>query len=90
MNKLRQILIDHLRDQGMTDDHIASYLKALKELVDSEPGIETDKLNQKLHSLGWNEVSINYHFLQIALACFEEDSGIRPHSSLNHRPPEAA
>ena len=56
MNNLKQILIDHLRNQRMTDDHIASYLKALRDLVDNEPGIVTDKLNQRLHSLGWNEM----------------------------------
>ena len=72
MNNLRQILIDHLRGAGMPDEHIASYLKTLEKLVSSEPGIEASKLNEKLHFLGWNEVSINYHFLQIALACFEE------------------
>ena len=72
MSQLKQMLMNRLRARGMPDDHIASYLKTLEKLVKSEPGIETFRLNQKLHSLGWNEFSIDYHLLQIAIACFEE------------------
>ena len=74
MSNLRKILIDHLRGEGMPDEHIVSYLKILEKLVTSEPGIEAPKLNEKLHSLGWNEVNIDYHFLQIAIAYLEEKS----------------
>jgi hypothetical protein len=28
----------------------------------------------KLHSLGWDEVAIDYHSLQIAIACIEADT----------------
>lgn len=40
----------------------------------SEPSIEPAQANQKLNSLGWNEVAIDYHSLQIAIACLEADT----------------
>jgi hypothetical protein len=52
---------------------IPAYLKALASIVASEPGIELASLNQKLHSLGWDEVDIDYHCLQIAIACHESE-----------------
>jgi hypothetical protein len=49
------------------------HLKLLASIVASEPGIELASLNQKLHSLGWDEVDIDYHCLQIAIACHESE-----------------
>jgi hypothetical protein len=53
---------------------IPAYLKALTSLTSSEPGIEPAQANQKLNSLGWDEVTIDYHCLQIAIACLEADT----------------
>jgi hypothetical protein len=52
---------------------IPAFLKALTNLISSEPTIEPAQANQKLNSLGWNEVAIDYHCLQIAIACLETD-----------------
>jgi hypothetical protein len=73
MDELRQMLTNHLRGRGLPGDHITSYLKSLEKLIESEPGIEPAQLNQKLHALGWDEVTLDYHHLQIAIACFEND-----------------
>jgi hypothetical protein len=43
-------------------------------LISSEPGIDPAQANQKLHSLGWDEVLIDYHCLQIAIACLEAET----------------
>ena len=71
MDDLKPLLIDRLKSQGMDPSLIPSFLKALTSIISSEPGIEFAKVNQKLHALGWNEVSIDYHSLQIAIACLE-------------------
>jgi len=73
MDELKQMLTDHLRSQGLTDKHIVSYLKSLETLIESEPGIDPAQLNQRLHSLGWDEVTLDYHYLQMAIASFEAD-----------------
>jgi len=48
---------------------IPFFLKALASIMVSDPGIDPAQLNQKLNALGWNEVTIDDHSLQIALAC---------------------
>jgi hypothetical protein len=50
------------------------FLKALTSLISSEPGIDPARANQKMHSLGWDEVVVDYHCLQIAIACHEAES----------------
>jgi hypothetical protein len=52
---------------------IRAYLKALTSIISSEPGIYPAQANLKLNSLGWNEVAIDYHYLQIAIACLEHE-----------------
>jgi hypothetical protein len=73
MNHLRQILIDRLRAHGIADGHLTFYLKSLEMLIDSEPGIGPVQLTRKLHALGWDEISWDYHYFQIALACFDKN-----------------
>jgi hypothetical protein len=52
---------------------IPAFLKALTSIISLEPGGDLVQGNQKLHALGWIEVSVDYHSLEIAMACFLED-----------------
>ena len=61
MDDLKLLLIDRLKSQGMDPSLISAFLKALANLISSEPGIESAVANQKMHSLGWNEVTVDYH-----------------------------
>jgi hypothetical protein len=74
MENLKLLLIDRLKSKGMDPNLIPAYLKALTSLISSEPGIDPAQANQKLHSLGWDEVVIDYHCLQIAIACLETET----------------
>ena len=69
MDDLKPLLIDRLKSQGMDPSLIPAFLKALTSIISSEPGIEMAQVNQKLNLLGWDEVTIDYHSLQIAIAC---------------------
>jgi hypothetical protein len=71
MDDLKLLLFDRLRAKGMDPGLIPAYLKALSAIISSEPGIDAVQANQKLSALGWDEVAIDYHCLQIALACHE-------------------
>ncbi|MCU0558936.1 MAG: hypothetical protein MUD16_01925 [Desulfobacterales bacterium] len=73
MEDLKLLLIDRLKSKGMDPALIPAYLKALASLIASEPGIEPASANRKLRSLGWDEVEIDYHCLQIAIACQESE-----------------
>jgi hypothetical protein len=74
MEDLKLLLIDRLKSKGMDTALIPAFLKPLTSLISSEPGIEPAVANQKMHSLGWNEVTVDYHCLQIAIACLEADT----------------
>jgi hypothetical protein len=77
MDDLKLLLIDRLKSKGIDPSLIPAYLKALTSLVSSEPGIELVLINQKMHSLGWNEVVIDYHCLQIVIACLETETKVK-------------
>jgi len=74
MEDLKLLLIDRLKSKGMDPSLIPAFLKALTNLISSEPSIEPAQANKKLQSLGWDEVAIDYHSLQIAIACIEADT----------------
>jgi hypothetical protein len=75
MENLKPLLINRLKSKGMDPALIPRYLKALATLLSTDPGIDADQANRKLKALGWNEVAIDYHSLQIALACLEQEKG---------------
>jgi hypothetical protein len=74
MEDLKLLLIDRLKSKGIDPSLIPAFLKALTSLISSEPGIDPAVANQKMHSLGWNEVVVDYHCLQIAIASLEADT----------------
>ena len=74
MEDLKLILIDRLKSKGMDPALIPAFLKAFTSFISSEPGIDLAQVNRKMHSLGWNEVAIDYHCLQIAIAFLEADT----------------
>jgi len=74
MEDLKLLLIDRLKSKGVDPALIPAFLKALTSLISSDPGIEPAVASQKMHSLGWDEVAVDYHCLQIAIACLEAET----------------
>lgn len=71
MADLKQILLVRLVKGGADPSSLSSILKALSKLLSSDPDIDPAAANERLHYLGWHEVEVDYHTLQLALACFE-------------------
>lgn len=74
LDDLKLLLIDRLISKGLHPSLIPGFLKALTGLISSEPGLEHAQMHQRLQSLGWNEAAIDYHSLQIAIACLETET----------------
>jgi hypothetical protein len=74
MEDLKLLLVDRFKSKGIDPALIPAFLKALTSLISSEPGIEPAQAAQRMHSLGWDEVAVDYHCLQIAIACLEADT----------------
>jgi hypothetical protein len=77
MDEFKQILLDRLVKGGADPSSLSSILKALSKLLSSNPDIDPAAANERLHYLGWHEVEVDYHILQLALACFEMEGGHR-------------
>ena len=77
MEDLKLLLIDRLKFKGLDPSLIPAFLKVLMSLISSEPRLEPSQINHRLQSLGWDEAAIDYHSLQIAIACFEAEAKTR-------------
>jgi hypothetical protein len=88
MDEFKQILLDRLVKAGADPSSLGGVLKALSKLVCSDPDIDPAAANERLHYLGWPEVEVDYHTLQLALACLELEAGKRPSpiNGLDRRP----
>jgi len=71
MADLKLLLIDQLKSKGIDPALIPAFVRALTSIIISEPDLDVVQANQKLNALGWNEVSIDYHSLEIAVAYLE-------------------
>lgn len=78
MDNVNQVLIDRLVQKGADASLVDSLLKTLSKILAGDPTIDPDAATQRLHYLGWQEVQVDYHTLQLALAHFEASSGNVP------------
>jgi hypothetical protein len=75
MEDFKQVLLDRLMKQGADPSSLGSILKALAKILSQDPDVDPAAANEKLRYLGWPEVRVDYHILQLALACFELQTG---------------
>ncbi len=87
MDTVNQVLIDRLLQRGADASLVDSLLRALSKILAEDPTMDPDAATNRLHYLGWPEIQIDYHTLQLALAHFE--SRQRPRSVHRGRNPPA-
>jgi hypothetical protein len=75
MEDFKQVLLDRLVQKGADPSSLGSILKALSKILSEDPGVDPGAANERLRYLGWQEVQVDYHILQMALACFELQDG---------------
>ena len=68
---IHQILLERLQQQGVNTEEAPALLRDLSKILESNPGIDPAAASSKLHLLGWNGVTLDYHSLQLALAFME-------------------
>jgi len=78
MENLRQVLVDRLVKKGADSSSLPGILRCLAKILSADPEINPTSANEKLCYLGWQEVKVDYHLLQLALACFESEYGVDP------------
>ena len=78
ISRFKQLLVDRLEAKGIEKITIPSFIRSMRICFAIDPKINHLKANRQLQFLGWNDIEVDYHTLQIAIACFEaEDIIIR-------------
>ena len=72
-SNLKQELFHRLEVKGMEKDIIPSYIRSMKLCFFINPTTNHLQVDKELQFLGWNDFELDYHTLQLAIACFETD-----------------
>ena len=73
LSQLTQILVERLEKKEMEPGLIPGFIRDLANTVLVDPHISHFQANKQLHFLGWDDVELDYHTLQLAIACFEAE-----------------
>ena len=76
MDNLSQLtlnLIERLEKRGIEQSMMSGFLRSLVHTIFLDPTMNHVQVNRKLHLLGWDGFELDYHTLQLAIACFEAE-----------------
>ena len=73
LNQLTQILIARLKKKGMEPSIIHGFIRNLANTILPNPNISLLQVNKRLHLLGRDSFQLDYHTLELAIACFEAE-----------------
>ena len=73
MNQIKEILLDRLEKKGLDPNYIPGFIRSLANSICRDPDMSLTQLNQRLHYLGWNGIDLDYHTLQLTIACIETE-----------------
>ena len=71
LNEYKKVLIRRLRKKGMRKNEIPGFVWALKSCLLDKPDMNYLQVNKRLQYLGWKDFVLDYHTMQLAIACFE-------------------
>jgi len=70
---IEETLINELKGKGIENNIIPRFIKDLAYFFQIDPSVSLSDVNDRLHFLGWEDVELDYHTLQLAIAFFERD-----------------
>ena len=72
MDEVIKVLIERLVGKGMKIDTIPAYVRDLSNTIEALSDSNLDELNRKMELLGWNEIHLDDHTLQLILVSLDE------------------
>ena len=72
MAEVVKVLIERLVGMGMKKEAIPAYVRDLSNTIAALNDANLDELNRKMELLGWNEVHLDDHTLQLILVSLDE------------------
>ena len=70
---IEKTLINELKGKGIENNIIPRFIKDMAYSFQIDPSVSLSDVNDRLHFLGWEEVELDYHTLQLAIASFERN-----------------
>lgn len=74
MEELIKILIKRLEEKGIGTSIIHGFIRDLTNAILVTPHMNLLQVNKQLRFLGWDSFELDYHTLELAIACFEAGS----------------
>ena len=71
-------LINEVHGKGINDETIPRFIKDLAYSYEINPSFNLSEINDRLHYLGWDDIELDYHTLQLAIASFERNQSALP------------
>ena len=74
MSLLCELLTRKLEQNGVDPAVIPGFVRSLARSVATDRPLCVHQVKQRMQYLGWDGWELDYHALQLALACFEEEN----------------
>lgn len=71
MTLVDEILMSRLEENGVETDLIPGFIRSLANAYLVNPGMSPVQANKRLKYLGWDDIEVDYHTMQLALVSLE-------------------
>ena len=66
--QLKTILLQRLENKGISHEAIPGFIRNLTHIFAAYPFISLCEVNRIMHFLGWDDIELDYHTLQLFIA----------------------
>ena len=73
MKQIKEILFRRLEKNGVDFNFMPGFIRSLVNSCSNDPEMNLSQINRQLNYLGWNGIELDYHTLQLAIACLEDE-----------------
>ena len=73
MKQIKEILFQRLEKNGVDFNFMPGFIRSLVNSYSSDPDMNLSQINRRLCYLGWHGIELDYHTLQLAIACLEAE-----------------
>jgi hypothetical protein len=73
MKPIKEILFQRLEKNGVDVNFIPGFIRSLVNSCRNDPAMNLSQIKWRLRYLGWHGIELDYHTLQLAIACLENE-----------------
>ncbi len=73
MKQIKEILFQRLEKNGVDCNFMPGFIRSLVNSCSNDPDMNLSQINRRLSYLGWHGIELDYHTLQLAIACLEDE-----------------